>query len=94
MNNLDTLIPEVEIRFTYRDQEQSLAGVPFRLKVRSYIILCHPLLVRLRPSLRLNISVFPMACQLVSLDLLFVILVNFVLVILFCYCIFCFVLLL
>ena len=83
MNNLDTLVPEVEIRFTYRDREQSLAGVLFRLKVRSYIILCHLLLVRLRPSLRLNISVFPTACQLVSLDLLFVILVNFVLVILF-----------
>ena len=59
-----------------------------------YNTLCHLLFVRLRPSLCLNISVFPTACQLVSLYLLFVILVNFVLVILFCYCNFCFVLLL
>ena len=73
MNNLVTPLPEVETRFTCCNLERSLAGVPFRSKVHYYIIPYHLLPVRLRPSLHLNISVFPTAYQSVSLVLLLLI---------------------
>ena len=77
MNDLVTPLPEVETRFICCNPEQNLAGIPFRSKEHNYIISSHLLPVRLRPFLRLNISVFLTVYQSVSLVLLFVILVNF-----------------
>ena len=88
MNNLVTPLPEVETRFTCCDLELNLAGVPFRSKEHNYIISYHLLPVRLRPSLHLNIFVFLMVYQ--SLSLVFGIcdlvhcFCNFVFVIVIC----------